>query len=57
MEKTILQNMYNFNERKEIFGFLHDYDITCTSVDLLGDERDEELMKLINEKLKNKKGV
>lgn len=45
------------NMRKEIFGFLHDYDITCTSVDLLGDERDEELMKLINEKLKNKKGV
>lgn len=45
------------NMRKEIFGFLHDYDITCTSVDLLGDERDEELMKLINEKLKNKEGV
>lgn len=29
----------------------------CTSVDLLGDERDEEIMKLINEKLKNKEGV
>lgn len=45
------------NMRKEIFGFLHDYNITCTSVDLLGDERDEKLMKLINEKLKNKEGV
>lgn len=45
------------NMRREVFGFLHDYDITCTSVDLLGDERDEEIMKLINEKLKNKEGV
>lgn len=45
------------NMRREAFGFLHDYDITCTNVDLLGDERDEEIMKLINEKLKNKEGV
>lgn len=40
------------DKRREIFGFLHKYEITCTSVRLLEDERDEKIMKLINEKLK-----
>lgn len=40
------------NKCREIFGFLHQYEITCTDVDLLGDSRDKEIMKLINEKLK-----